>query len=52
MTPDMICPNSLFSGRALALMGGAKKSTLALEAVGLVRSIDASVMFVLSVGER
>jgi hypothetical protein len=52
MTPDMICPNSLFSGRALALLGVAKKSTLALEAVELEGSIDASVMGVLSVGKR
>jgi hypothetical protein len=47
MTPDMICPNSLFSARVLGSLGLAAKSILALEAVGLEVSIDEMVMGVL-----
>ena len=52
MTPDMICPNSLFSPRVLGSLGVAAKSILALEAVGLEVSIDEMVMGVLFSGEQ
>lgn len=52
MTPDMICPNSLFSARVLGSLGEAEKSTLALEAVWLEVSIDVMVMGVLFFGKQ
>ena len=52
MTPDMICPNSLFSARVLGSLLEAEMSTLALEAVWLEVSIDVMVMGVLFLGKQ